>query len=113
MATQRGRTAAAARARAHYPVADLVQEDTTLAIRPKRKGRKGHPTQEPYEARESLLVLVATTLIYNAVAIERIMKRCQEPLDMRGATPEEMRQLTKTLQRMKRRIKDLDISCRS
>ena len=84
-----------------------------MAIRPKWNRRKGYPTQEPYEALDSLLLLVATTLIYDAVTMEkRIIRRCKEPLDMRGATPEEMRQATKALRRMKRRRKDLDISCR-
>ncbi len=49
----------------------LCRRTPPMAIRPKRKGRKGHPTQEPYEARESLLVLVATTLIYDAVSSDR------------------------------------------
>ena len=85
-----------------------------MAIRLKPEGRKGYPTQKPYEALDSLLVLVAMTLIYDAVTMEkRIIRRCQEPLDMRGATPEEMRQATKALRRMKHRYKDLDISCRS
>ena len=84
-----------------------------MANRPKWNRRKGYPAQKPYEALDALIVLVAAALIHDAETMEeRIIRRCQEPLDMRGATPEEMRQLTKTLQRMKRRIKDLDISCR-
>ena len=84
-----------------------------MAIRLKPEGGKGYPTQKPYEALDSLIVLVAAALIYDAVTMEkRIIRRCKEPLDMRGATPEEMRQATKALRRMKRRHKDLDISCR-
>ena len=84
-----------------------------MAIRPKWNRRKGYPTQKPYEALDSLLVLVAITLIYDAVTMEkRIIGRCKEPLDMRGATPEEMRQVSKEFRRLKRRYQDLDISCR-
>ena len=92
-----------------------------MAIRPKWNRRKGYPAQKPYEALDSkryealdsLLVLVAITLIYDAVTMEkRIIGRCQEPLDMRGATPEEMRQVSKEFRRLKRRYQDLDISCR-
>ena len=84
-----------------------------MAIRPKWNRRKGYPTQKPYEALDSLLVLVAITLIYDAVTMEkRIIRRCKEPLDMRGATPEEMRQVSKEFRRLKRRYQDLDISCR-
>ena len=84
-----------------------------MAIRSKWNRRKGYPTQKRYEALESLIVLVAAALIYDAETMEeRIIGRDKEPLDMRGATPEEMRQATKALRRLKRRHQDLDISCR-
>ena len=92
-----------------------------MTIRPKWNRRKGYRAQKPYEALDSkryealdaLIVLVAAALIYDAETMEeRILRRCKEPLDMRGATPEERRQVTKMLRRMKRRNKDLDISCR-
>ena len=95
-----------ARTRAHTPVADPVQEDTTVAIRPRRKRRKRHPIREPYEVWRSLLLPIVTILIYDAVTRERIMKRCQESLVMQGATPKERRQVAKMLRRWKRRIKD-------
>ena len=77
-----------------------------MANRPKWNRRKGYPTQEPYEALDALIVLVAAALIYDAETMEeRIIRRCQEPLDMRGATPEERRQITKALLRMKRQTR--------
>ena len=93
-----------------------------MANRPKRTRRKGYPAQKPYEALDSeryealdaLIVLIAAALIYDAETWEeRIFRRCTEPLDMRGATPKEMRQVKRALRRMKRRDKDLDIRCRT